>query len=233
MPGTPYLEKRLIGLSAPPPPPPPRPPRPTPRPRPPLLLTPARPRRADDIKEMINLTIRRHEYAAASTGDAARAQHGGRGGWESLLPVEGMADSWSSPETLVEWLQREKTVELIFGEGLHAQVVSRCCVELLGFLAMQGALDGGHIELIWRASLDKHESVKQPIYQTLADLTAHLPPERQAQLYSHIKSVPFAEYTKDVLALLRGFAIGAPSRRRSPASCPAQAKATASRSSGG
>ena len=119
-----------------------------------------------------------------------------------------MADSWSSPETLVEWLQREKTVELIFGEGLHAQVVSRC-VELLGFLAMQGALDGGHIELIWRASLDKHESVKQPIYQTLADLTAHLPPERQAQLYSHIKSVPFAEYTKDVLALLRGFAIGA------------------------
>ena len=64
----------------PPPPPPPRPPPRPPAPRAPSSRTPAPAAAAGDAgKEMIAVTIRRHEYAAASTGDAARAQHGGRG----------------------------------------------------------------------------------------------------------------------------------------------------------
>ena len=205
---TPYLEKRLIGLSAPPPAAAAAAPAPTPARAPPLLLTPApAPAAADDIKEMINLTIRRHEYAAASTGDAARAQHGGRGGWESrLFPSKGWPTAGRRPRRFVEWLQREKTVELIFGEGLHAQVVSRC-VELLGFLAMQARSMVAH-----RADLAR--LARQARECEAADLPdarrPHRPPAARAPspALPHIKSV-LAEYTKDVLALLRGFAIGA------------------------
>ena len=49
----------------------------------------------------------------------------------------------------------EHVVELIFGEGLHDQVVRRC-VDVLVFLANRGAFDVRQLELVWRASLDKH-----------------------------------------------------------------------------
>ena len=62
---------------------------------------------------------------------------------------------------------------------------------------------------MWRASLDKHESVKQAIYMVLIDLTAHLEQPLLDALYQHIRSVPFAEYTSHTIILLRGFAVSA------------------------
>ena len=106
-------------------------------------------------------------------------------------------------------------VELIFGESLHDQVVRRC-VEILSFLSMRDAMDSRLLELIWRASLDKHESVRQAIYVVLVDLTAHLPLPLLEELYAHICTVPFAEYAMHTLVLLRGFSIAAISSPHNP-----------------
>ena len=92
-------------------------------------------------------------------------------------------------------LRARQVVELIFGEGLHDQVVRRC-VELLAFLAMRRALDSATLGLIWRASLDKHESVRQAIYTVLVDLTVRrtpIPPTVALQLLtppSHTRRAP-------------------------------------------
>ena len=47
-------------------------------------------------------------------------------------------------------------------------------MDVLVFLALRGAFDARLLDLIWRASLDKHESVKQAIYACLIDLTPSL-----------------------------------------------------------
>ena len=212
---TPYLEKRLSGLA--------------------------------DVKEMINLSLRKQEYLESIQRHERARKAGAEQSEQPLFPTPG----WSTPDFLVSWLQREQArhlgfswipprpapltprpprlcapsrlsnhrppasaarwrqvVELIFGEGIHDQVVRRC-VEVLGFLAMRNAMDGRLLELIWRASLDKHESVRQAIYMVLVDLTAHLPFPLLEDLYDHICTVPFPEYTSHTLALLRGFAIAA------------------------
>jgi hypothetical protein len=59
------------------------------------------------------------------------------------------ASAGETGELIVEWLQRERVVELIFGEGMHDQLVRRC-VELLCFLALKDALDARLLELARR-----------------------------------------------------------------------------------
>ena len=95
---------------------------------------------------------------------------------------------------------------MIFGEGLHDQVVRRC-PDVLAFLAIRGALDGRLLDLIWRSSLDKHESVKQAIYMVLIDLTAHLKQPLLDALYAHIQSISLADYTSNTVMLLRSFSL--------------------------
>ena len=74
---------------------------------------------------------------------------------------------------------------------------------------MRDALDGPLLDLVWRASLDKHESVKQAIYMVLIDVTAHLPLPLLDALYAHIRSIPLAEYASHTIMLLRGFSVSA------------------------
>jgi hypothetical protein len=81
---------------------------------------------------------------------------------------------------------------MVNGQCVRRQVVRRC-VDVLVFLAVRGALDSRLLDLVWRASLDKHESVKQAIYMVLVDLTGHLPHPLLDVLYAHIQSVPQAE----------------------------------------
>ena len=149
-----------------------------------------------EIKDLINISMRKLEYM------------------EQMQEREGTAEAppspsaWTNPDLLVDWLQREQVVELIFGEGLHDQVVRRCH-EVLRFLALRGAFDGRLLDLIWRASLDKHESVKQAIFCVLIELSSVLTLPLLDDLYGRIRSVPQADYTQQHIMLLRGFSVSA------------------------
>jgi ubiquitin C-terminal hydrolase len=147
-----------------------------------------------EIKEMIALLLRKQDWLQSA------------GPIEPESPVLLLQMAQAPSDVLVEWIQQEKVVELIFGEALHDQLVRRC-VEVLIFLAMRGQMDSRLLSLMWRASLDKHESVKQAIYGTLVELTAHLPLPLLDELYGYIRSIPHADYTAHTLTLLRGFAV--------------------------
>ena len=151
-----------------------------------------------EIKELIAVSVRKDEYMEDVR---ERVRQGQQPPPPPPLP-------WTTPDLLVQWVRKMQVVELIFGEGLHDQVVRRC-VDVLVFLAMRGALDERVLDMVWRASLDKHESVKQAIYTVLIDLTGHLQPHLLDALYAHIQSVPHADYTSHTLILLRGFAVSA------------------------
>jgi len=168
-----------------------------------------------EVKDMIQLSLRKQEYLDSveriERANAERERRPHRSGGTGVLLQMGH----SSPELLVEWIEREGVVELIFGEALHEELVRRC-VEVLGFLAQRGHMDSRLLGLVWRASLDKHETVKQAVYGALADLSAHLPLPLLDELYAYIQSIPFAEYTAHTLTLLRGFAVGGISSAHNP-----------------
>jgi len=153
-----------------------------------------------EIKEVVNTSLRKHEYH-----ESLRERETNGGGPQQLPPSP---STWSTPETIVAWLQREQLVELIFGEGLHDQVVRRC-QEVLRFLALCNAFDQRLLDIVWRASLDKHESVKQAIYSVVIELSACLPLDLLDVLYSRIRSISHAEYTQHTVTLLRGFSVSA------------------------
>ena len=87
--------------------------------------------------------------------------------------------------------------------------MARRSIEVLCFLAMRGAMPAPMLTLIWRASLDKHETVRQCIYALLVDVSIHLQLPLLHLLYAHIQKIPLAEYTPTTMTLLRGFAISA------------------------
>ena len=151
-----------------------------------------------EIKEIINTSLRKHEYH-----QSLREREADGGGPQQLPPSP---STWSTPEMIVAWLQREQLVELIFGEGLHDQVVRRC-QEVLRFLALCNAFDQRLLDIVWRASLDKHESVKQAIYYVVIELSACLPLDLLDALYSRIRSISHAVYTQHTVNLLRGFSV--------------------------
>ena len=177
---------------------------------------------------MIQLSLRKQEYLDSveriERANAERERRPHRSGGTGVLLQMGH----SSPELLVEWIEREGVVELIFGEALHEELVRRC-VEVLGFLAQRGHMDSRLLGLVWRASLDKHETVKQAVYGALADLSAHLPLPLLDELYAYIQSIPFAEYTAHTLTLLRGFAVGGHSTS-TPKTSPSSRSMTSSAS---
>lgn len=168
-----------------------------------------------EIKEMIAQVLRKQEYLQSveqvERDRAEREQRPHRGPAPALL----LQMAQASPDLLVEWIEREKVVELIFGEALHDQLVRRC-VEILGFLATQGKMNSRLLSLMWRASMDKHECVTQAIYGALIDLTPHLPLPLLDELYDYICSISYAEYTTHTLTLLRGFAIAGISSPHNP-----------------
>jgi hypothetical protein len=194
---TPFLEKRLVGIT--------------------------------DIKEIISASLRRQEHMESADRDYA----GSTSNMQVAPPPQPHSRPppqppphphphphprphphpqvplcWCSPDVLLEWLEREQVVSLVFGEGLHDQVARRS-VEVLCFMAMRAALDPQMLTMIWRASLDKHETVRQCIYSLLVDVSTHLQLPLLHLLYAHIQKIPLAEYTPTTMTLLRGFAISA------------------------
>ena len=179
---TPYLEKRLIGLSAPPPAarrrrrrrrrPPPRPARAAP-----LLLTPApAPAAADDIGDdqpddpppRVRRGVHRRRGArAAAAAAGSRASFPSKDGRQLVVARD------ARPVAAA----RDGRAHLRRGAARAGGEPLRRTPRL--------SRDAGRAR--WRphradrrASLDKHEREAADL-QTLADLTAHLPPERQAQ----------------------------------------------------
>ena len=64
----------------------------------------------------------------------------------------------------------QDVVTLLLGSSSHEQIIKRS-PGILKFLAASNALTVGHINLLWKAGLGKHEELVRIVYATLADLS--------------------------------------------------------------
>jgi hypothetical protein len=89
---------------------------------------------------------------------------------------------WVTPEYLLEWLSKNEILASIFSRNLHVEVVKRC-VRILIFLSANRRLDPSDIELIWTATLGKHESVQKAVLESLFQFLCHQPSPHSPETY--------------------------------------------------
>lgn len=71
---------------------------------------------------------------------------------------------------MVDWLQREKVVELLTGEHTHVELLKRAA-DIFELLCRKKKLTSAHLQAVWRSAEAKHETYVRGVY----DLVAHLP----------------------------------------------------------
>ncbi|KAF0306991.1 Ubiquitin carboxyl-terminal hydrolase 34 [Amphibalanus amphitrite] len=99
---------------------------------------------------------------------------------------------------LANWLIQNQMVEQLFGPNLHVEIVKQSHV-VLSFLAVEGRLTNGHIELILQSAQLKHCS--KQVYDILAPLIKNLEAEPVLHLYSLLQKMEPRDHTEQSLYL--------------------------------
>ncbi len=74
---------------------------------------------------------------------------------------------------VLEWLDKTKFFELIFGENIHEAVLKKSSLVIV-FLYINDAISFEHIDFIWKLAQDKHEAVTAAILGIFSDLISSL-----------------------------------------------------------
>ncbi len=70
-------------------------------------------------------------------------------------------------EYLAKWMVENRLLEYLYGDGVHAELLSRCASTVPGLLAETGLLTEGQIDLIWKAGIGQHESILTEVYKAI------------------------------------------------------------------
>ena len=117
---------------------------------------------------------------------------------------------WMSSEWLVEWIQDHSIIEIMYGPALHPEVLKRG-IEIPVFLASSKVSSFGseNLNLIWNASLNKHESIRHLIHTQLTNLAGYLRLNELESLCDSIKKYGCANYDSILLNLIHNLSIPA------------------------
>lgn len=79
-------------------------------------------------------------------------------------------------EYLADWMVKNRLLEYLYGDGVHAELLSRCASSVPGLLAEVGLLTEAQIDLIWKSAIGQHESILTEVYKAfpvIAGFVAH------------------------------------------------------------
>jgi hypothetical protein len=75
---------------------------------------------------------------------------------------------WVTAEYLCDWLMQHEILESIFARNVHYEILKRCN-RLLFFLSLHQRVGEREAEMIWEASMGKHESVQKVVQELLCE----------------------------------------------------------------
>jgi ubiquitin carboxyl-terminal hydrolase 34 len=104
-------------------------------------------------------------------------------------------------QMMISWLKSKGIVEYLYGENLHSELIKRSS-DILKFIAVEDEMTKEYIDLLWQASLTKHETICQIVWGTIKSLCFYLPFELMEYLFEKIKQIPVNEYTLNTLSLI-------------------------------
>ena len=122
-------------------------------------------------------------------------------------------EQWMSIHDLSEWMVSSGMLEYLYGEGTHAELLSRCANICPGLLAENNMLSEAHINVIWNAAVGQHESILTEIYKALPAIALQVNrADLLLYMYAKMEAVPFAAYDAHFLSLLQSFSHAAAKR---------------------
>lgn len=110
-----------------------------------------------------------------------------------------------TPESLAKWIASSKVLEIVI-ENSHEELVKRIST-LFAFVAEEKELDLGHIDLLWRQSQGRHDSLLIAVYQVIIDLTPYLTFPQKKYFFEKMKQVNPEDYDEKYLKMVTDFSI--------------------------
>jgi ubiquitin carboxyl-terminal hydrolase 9/24 len=116
---------------------------------------------------------------------------------QALIPKK-----WLNTEILLEWLDKNRIFDLVFGDSLHSEVIKKS-YNLLEFMYLNGKLKKREFDKMWECATKKHEAYKIAILKALAFLATKANLEDLKYLFAKVKSTAMPEIDKFCLDLIK------------------------------
>jgi ubiquitin C-terminal hydrolase len=95
-------------------------------------------------------------------------------------------------ETLLDWIESRKLLDVFFSSGLHQEVLKRT-TPILKFVARNNKLESKHLVALWTAGIGKHESILRVVFEVVADLSKDLDENLLDLVFELVKQLNFAD----------------------------------------
>lgn len=113
---------------------------------------------------------------------------------------------WLTTQALIDWLEANNIVALLFSENSHLEIIKRSS-DVLAFISASNRLTERHLDSIWSASQAKHESQAKQVYTLLIELLRKLSISQCDYLFRRMQEVPLAKYDEKFLRLIKDFSL--------------------------
>ncbi|KAL6065920.1 USP domain-containing protein [Balamuthia mandrillaris] len=167
------------------------------------MVTRATPK--DDKKSITSIMWNKAKAAAASA--TATVVIGATPGLQ-----DGMADEKKEkeekpvdPQFLLNWIEENKVIKYLF-TNTHEELIKQS-VQVLSFMASHGRLTTEQLDMLWEASLGRHESEKRVIFEAIVTLAQKLPLKTIDHIFDRIKETKLKNYDSETLTLVHDFTI--------------------------
>ena len=108
--------------------------------------------------------------------------------WPILFSICRSAAHWMTPEWLCEWLVKNSVVSELFGNRMQPELVRRS-KDILKYVAKMQGITHADLDMVWLASVGKHEAIVRIVYQTIVHLSAYLYPLDRLHLFENLKEL--------------------------------------------
>ncbi|RYH19527.1 hypothetical protein EON65_26000 [archaeon] len=156
------------------------------------------------LRDLLNIAAaRRHQLLNPKTGAQSGAGRGGSAYHQSSLMYNKIS---ISPAKFDKWLEQSNIVDMLFGENIHQETISKAD-SILVYMSSRKMLHEQHLATIWQASKGKHEAIVRVNYHLLLVITPALDTQLKAYLFNLMSSTPAQEYNEHILRLIQAFTI--------------------------
>jgi len=102
---------------------------------------------------------------------------------------------------VIQWIKEKKLIEYIFGDTGHPELIKRCR-PILRFLAFRDEITEAHLDLMWAASIGKHESIMHEVWEIIGSMVDCLNVKLLDYIFEKIRSIPYTTYDVQFLDFL-------------------------------
>lgn len=163
------------------------------------------------VKDMIDVIVpkinpflqKRHQLLNSKSGAQPGAGRGGNAYHHSSLMYNKIS---ISPAKFDKWLEQSNIVDMLFGENIHQETISKAD-SILVYMSSRKMLHEQHLATVWQASKGKHEAIVRVNYNLLLVITPALDTQLKGYLFNLMSSTPAQEYNEHILRLIQAFTI--------------------------